>query len=258
MPATRRVRRTVAVAALAVAMAAFPLGTLASHDFADVPDSNPFHFDISALAASGVTTGCGGGNYCPSAFVTREQMAAFMNRLGALGPGKTPVVNAAELGGLTANQLVRSDVAVEGLFNCVGSVMQSPNSNASHSFGGNARYLLSGAASFSCGVLLPDGATVTALRAGIRDAVTFGYVSCNLVRTALFLYDSDPQDMAAVATDHSEDLGNETLEDLTIGLATIDNDVYSYWVTCFISAASGDLTLNGVSVAYSFAGLPVP
>jgi len=106
MPATRRVRRTVAVAALAVAMAAFPLGTLASHDFADVPDSNPFHFDISALAASGVTTGCGGGNYCPSAFVTREQMAAFMNRLGALGPGKTPVVNADQLDGLDSTDLL--------------------------------------------------------------------------------------------------------------------------------------------------------
>jgi hypothetical protein len=43
---------------------------------------------------SKVTSGCGGGNYCPTANVTREQMAAFLNRLGALGPGKTPVVNA--------------------------------------------------------------------------------------------------------------------------------------------------------------------
>ncbi len=96
----RRARRSLTVVALALTLVSFPLGALASHDFLDVPDSNAFHADISALAASGVTTGCGGGNYCPSAFVTREQMAAFMNRLGALGPGKTPVVNAAELGGL--------------------------------------------------------------------------------------------------------------------------------------------------------------
>lgn len=80
---------------IAIAMLAFPLGVLASHQFADVPDSNPFHADIDAVADAGVTTGCGGSNFCPSANVTREQMAAFMNRLGALGPGKTPVVNAA-------------------------------------------------------------------------------------------------------------------------------------------------------------------
>ena len=88
-------RRLLTATALVVALAAFPLGALASHQFGDVPDSNIYHADIDALADSGVTTGCGGGNFCPSAFVTREQMAAFMNRLGALAPGKTPVVNAA-------------------------------------------------------------------------------------------------------------------------------------------------------------------
>jgi hypothetical protein len=99
-------RHVLTVLALALALAAFPLGALASHDFADVPDSNPFHADISALAASGVTTGCGGGNYCPSAFVTREQMAAFMNRLGALAAGKTPVVNADKLDGLDSTDFL--------------------------------------------------------------------------------------------------------------------------------------------------------
>jgi hypothetical protein len=86
--------------ALALTLVAFPIGTLASHDFTDVPDSNIYHADISALADSGVTTGCGGGNFCPGAFVTREQMAAFMNRLGALSVGKVPVVNATSVDGL--------------------------------------------------------------------------------------------------------------------------------------------------------------
>ena len=108
--ARRAHRRLPAAVALTLALAAFPLGTLASHDFADVPDSNPFHADISALAASGVTTGCGGGNYCPSAFVTREQMAAFMNRLGALAPGKTPVVNADLLDGMDSTALIIDQV----------------------------------------------------------------------------------------------------------------------------------------------------
>jgi hypothetical protein len=93
---TRRVGILLATVALALGV---PLAVFASHDFTDVPNSNLFHADISALVDSGVTTGCGGGRYCPKAFVTREQMAAFMNRLGALAPGKTPVVNAAELQG---------------------------------------------------------------------------------------------------------------------------------------------------------------
>jgi hypothetical protein len=105
MPAVHR-PRLLATLALVMALAAFPLGALASHDFPDVPDSNIFHDDISALAASGVTTGCGGGNFCPSAFVTREQMAAFMNRLGALADDKTPVVNADRLDGLDSTDLL--------------------------------------------------------------------------------------------------------------------------------------------------------
>jgi hypothetical protein len=36
--------------------------------------------DINRLAAAGVTTGCGGGAYCPGGWVTREQMAAFLHR----------------------------------------------------------------------------------------------------------------------------------------------------------------------------------
>ncbi len=86
--------RGVLITGVVVALMAFPIGVIASHQFSDVPDSNPYHNDIAAVADSGVTTGCGGGKYCPSAFVTREQMAAFMNRLGALGAGKTPVANA--------------------------------------------------------------------------------------------------------------------------------------------------------------------
>ena len=88
-------RRGVVATGVLVALLAFPLGVIASHQFSDVPDSNPYHADIDAVADAGVTTGCGGGKYCPAAFVTREQMAAFMNRLGALGAGKTPVTNAA-------------------------------------------------------------------------------------------------------------------------------------------------------------------
>lgn len=59
--------------------------------FADVLPSNPFYAFIDRLAERGITLGCGGGNYCPSAVVTREQMAAFMIR--AFGEFNPPTPN---------------------------------------------------------------------------------------------------------------------------------------------------------------------
>ncbi|WP_456449069.1 S-layer homology domain-containing protein [Thiolapillus sp.] len=51
--------------------------------FGDVPTSHAFFQEIEALAASGITSGCGGGNYCPDNPLTRGQMAVFLAR--ALG-----------------------------------------------------------------------------------------------------------------------------------------------------------------------------
>jgi len=55
----------------------------ATATFTDVPVGHPFHRFVEALAASGITGGCGGGNYCPDTPVTRGQMAVFL--AGALG-----------------------------------------------------------------------------------------------------------------------------------------------------------------------------
>jgi hypothetical protein len=46
--------------------------------FADVPASSPFCRWIEELVRRGVVTGCGGGNYCPTADVSREQMGVFL------------------------------------------------------------------------------------------------------------------------------------------------------------------------------------
>jgi hypothetical protein len=46
--------------------------------FTDVPASSPYCRWIEELVRRGVVTGCGGGNYCPAAAVTREQMAVFL------------------------------------------------------------------------------------------------------------------------------------------------------------------------------------
>ena len=48
--------------------------------FNDVPLGHPYYEFIGKLAARGVTLGCGGGNYCPTALVTRGQMAVFLVR----------------------------------------------------------------------------------------------------------------------------------------------------------------------------------
>jgi cysteine-rich repeat protein len=69
------------------AMAVFVLVTLdptlnpppcAAAPYGDVPVSSPFCRWILELTNRGVVTGCGGGNYCPQAAVTREQMGVFL------------------------------------------------------------------------------------------------------------------------------------------------------------------------------------
>ena len=54
-----------------------------SSTFGDVSASHPFFESTEAMAASGITGGCGGGNYCPDDAVTRAQFVAFFAR--ALG-----------------------------------------------------------------------------------------------------------------------------------------------------------------------------
>jgi len=51
--------------------------------FADVPSDDGAWPQVEALAASGITAGCGGGAFCPDATLTRRQMAVFLAK--ALG-----------------------------------------------------------------------------------------------------------------------------------------------------------------------------
>jgi glucose/arabinose dehydrogenase len=53
-----------------------PTGT----DFFDDDDGKTGESSINALAAAGLTGGCGTRMYCPTSNVTREQMAAFLHR----------------------------------------------------------------------------------------------------------------------------------------------------------------------------------
>jgi len=73
--------------------------------FGDVPCPGPFADWIEALATEGITGGCGGGNFCPDADVTRAQMAAFLLKTSH-GPAFVPPACAGRF----------QDVACPGLF----------------------------------------------------------------------------------------------------------------------------------------------
>ena len=81
---------TVLVAAAAVAMPSMLVDAPEAHAVVlppggsfDDDDGSPHEGDIEAIYAAGVTNGCGVRSYCPATAVTREQMAAFLDR--ALG-----------------------------------------------------------------------------------------------------------------------------------------------------------------------------
>lgn len=82
--------RLSSIAALALgSIAAAPALAQDCSGFTDVAQGSQFCANIEWVKNRAITTGCGGSTatYCPTQFVTREQMAAFLNRLGtALAP----------------------------------------------------------------------------------------------------------------------------------------------------------------------------
>ncbi len=62
----------------------------ASATFGDVPTGYWAFRHIEALAASGITVGCGGGNFCPENYVKRSEMAVYLAKaLGLHWPDQT-------------------------------------------------------------------------------------------------------------------------------------------------------------------------
>jgi hypothetical protein len=70
----------VAVAVLVTTAVAVPASVWAVTSFTDVPTSHPFYKEIKAVAEAGIAQGFGDGGYHPSANVTRQAMAAFLER----------------------------------------------------------------------------------------------------------------------------------------------------------------------------------
>jgi hypothetical protein len=76
------------------------------YDFADVPAAHMFHNAVVKIFKNGITTGCGGNNFCPDQPVSRDQMAVFVLR-GAHGGGYMPPA---------ASGQVFADVAANTMF----------------------------------------------------------------------------------------------------------------------------------------------
>jgi hypothetical protein len=84
--------KLLVVASLALVTVAVP-AAWASDRFIDVPNTNPHHDDINAIATAGITRGCNPPTndlYCPGDTVRRDQMASFLQRgLGRAGRNVT-------------------------------------------------------------------------------------------------------------------------------------------------------------------------
>lgn len=86
----------------------------ASTDYFSDDEGSVFEANINALAAAGITSGCGSGRFCAEDPVTRGQMAAFLSRAFNLAPSLIdrfsddetspfePEINALASAGITA------------------------------------------------------------------------------------------------------------------------------------------------------------
>ena len=179
-------------------------------------------------------------------------------RVTADQAGATPVVNAAKLSGLTSDQLVRSDTDVTGHFNCLGIGMQPWASGMEYSANDQGRYMTEGPGLFNCMVNLPNGATITAMRAAVKDNSTSFQATCYLIANS----NAYPNDGYTPAfTPFSGDVttpGDIVLEDTTIERPVVDNTTYAYLAECSLDGPGTALVLKSVSIEYSVAGLPVP
>ena len=74
--------------------------------FDDVPKTALFADWMEQFAAEGITTGCGGKNYCPNNSVTRGEMAVFLLR-ARLGSAHNPPAPTGAFVDVTADDAVR-------------------------------------------------------------------------------------------------------------------------------------------------------
>ena len=111
--------RTVTRAQMAVFLTrAFDLAQGPDPGFGDVAPDAWFATEVAALAASGITRGCGDGtNFCPSRDTTRAQMATFLHR--AITPPPDPPTARYEALDISDNHLCA--LRIDGTIACWGN-----------------------------------------------------------------------------------------------------------------------------------------
>lgn len=89
--------------------------------FGDVSTADQFFPYVQKLKELGITTGCGNGNYCPSEYVARDQMAAFLVRAAQVNAGQAPE-NFTCTGGMGGEPLPCTSILIPPYFTDVQSV----------------------------------------------------------------------------------------------------------------------------------------
>lgn len=215
---------------------AFVGGAYGNHVFSDVPSNAFYHSDVTWLANTGITAGCGGTKFCPESPVTRGQMAVFLHKM----------VNRPRT----------------GHFSCDGSSFVATASDTgfgTNVSGGVWRYRTSGLGIFWCNVVIPDGATITKVSFAVKDFDNTAEVSAGaLSRTHLTA--GTPTLMAftnssGVATVSSSVV---TLEDTTISAPVVDNAIYSYRLEVSMDGTDSDVGIYGATIEYTYPGTPAP
>ena len=95
-PGPRRALRRGLAAVGLVAVGALVGATtaIASDQFSDVPDTNPFHDDIGWAAENGVVGGYQDGTFKPGNPITRQAITPILRRLAGADPSVDPMVTA--------------------------------------------------------------------------------------------------------------------------------------------------------------------
>ncbi len=107
---------------------ALGLEPLEEGPFVDVEGTGPHRTAINAVAAAGISLGCGDGNFCPDELVNRAQMASFLARALDLEPVSTgPFTDLDGSGGhqQAINAIAAAEISLgcaEGLF-CPGELV---------------------------------------------------------------------------------------------------------------------------------------
>lgn len=204
-------------------MASFYSPAAFTQTFNDVPE-NYWAFDfIEEIAQRAISTGCGGGNYCPEAPVTRAQMAVFLVRV--LG------------------QLKQDFVSVPG------SVVRPSSSNSSATLLADATITTGQAGdTFNLGaVQLPDMAEIVGMRCSLRDPDSAGRINILLQRRLLGTTGFSDI-IASIATSGAEVTQGFVLRSAqaNAAFAFVDNQNYTYFFR--VDFLDATITVNGIAL----------